>query len=98
MIELSDIPDPEFTNYAEKLIPRLLHKEGKWVKILDLTQNPNRFIEVVQCLADYRYFDNKAGFCMIEIDATSTRIRVNSFAPVQRLRDLLNLEKWKFQK
>ena len=77
-MDLAGMTDAEYINYSTNLIPRLMRKRpGEWTLVTDIATNPGRFIEVVECLASYRIFDNTEGYCMIELNADVTRIRVD---------------------
>lgn len=81
MIDLMDITDAECSRYINTLIPRLLKKKpAEWTSIESIANDKHRFVEIVECLASYHYFDNKAGFCMIELNNDATCIRVDSNA------------------
>lgn len=77
MIDLMDIPDDELNRYFRLLIPRLLrYKPGEWVPIALLANDPSRFMDVVVCMNNYRYFDDKQGFSMVEVSNDEKFIRI----------------------
>lgn len=79
-MDITDIPDAELTTYIKRLIPMLLRKRsGEWTPICAIANNPDRFLDIVQCLADYRFFDDKQGFLMIEVSNDSRCIRVSPY-------------------
>lgn len=78
MIDLMDITDAELEHYANELIPRLMKKRPtEWTYICHIAHDPQRFINVVECLASYGYFDNTEGYCMIDLNSDETGIRVD---------------------
>lgn len=67
-MDLAGMTDAEYINYSTNLIPRLMRKRpGEWTLVADIATDPARFVEVVECLASYRVFDNTEGYCMITI-------------------------------
>ncbi len=77
-MDLADITDAEYLNYSMNLIPRLMKKRsGEWTLVSDIASDPDRFVAIVECLASYRIFDNTEGYCMIDLTADATRIRVD---------------------
>ena len=77
MIDLMDIPEEEFNRYLKLLIPRLLRRKPKeWVPIESLANNPDRFLDVVVCMNNHGYFNDKQGFSMIEVSNDKRFIRI----------------------
>lgn len=76
-MDLMDITDAECDRYIKKLIPRLLRKKpAEWTRVADIANDPQRFVEVVECLASYRFFDDNEGYCLIELNNDASCIRV----------------------
>lgn len=79
-MDITDIPDAELTTYIKRLIPMLLKKRCReWTPIRAIANDPNRFLDIVQCLADYRLFDDRQGCLMIEVSNDSLCIRVSPY-------------------
>lgn len=79
-MDITDIPDAELTTYIKRLMPMLLKKRsGEWTPIRSIANNPNRFLDIVQCLADYRFFDDREGALMLELSNDSLCIRVTPY-------------------
>lgn len=77
-MDLDGMTDAEYINYSKNLIPRLMrNRPGEWTLVSDIATDPARFVEVVECLASYRVFDNTEGYCMIDLDNDATHIRVD---------------------
>lgn len=78
MIDLMDITDAELERYVNKLIPRLMKKKpAEWTPISRIAHDPKRFLDVVECLASYCYFDNTEGYCMIDLNSDEMCIRID---------------------
>lgn len=81
MIDLMDITDEECRRYIHDLIPRLLKKRpAEWTPIESIANDRQRFVDIVECLASYHFFDNYGGFCMIDLNNDATSIRVDPYA------------------
>lgn len=96
MIDLMDITDTELERYVHRLIPRLMKKRpAEWTPIDRIAHDPRRFIDVVECLASFGYFDNTEGYCMIDLNSDETGIRVDP----QAIRfPYIKCYQWKFYK
>lgn len=81
MIDIMEITDAECDNYINRLVPLLLKKKPtEWTPIADIAYNPKRFVDVVECLATYHFYDDNDGYCIIELnnDATCIRLEPNT--------------------
>ena len=77
MIDLRDITDDELSSYFRRLIPRLKkYRPREWVPIESIANDPKRFLDIVICMNNHRYFDDKQGFSMIEISNDDRCIRI----------------------
>lgn len=78
MIALHEIPDEEFDRVFNLLVPRLMRRlPGEWTEVSRIATNPARFVEVVTCLCEYRYFDNAEGYCVIDLSNDASGIRID---------------------
>lgn len=94
MNNLDEIPYSDYRKYRTMLIPKLYkYAPGKWVKIETMAMNVPYFLNVVKCMAKFRIFDNKTGYCLIELNNTETHIRIEPGA--LRLKNVEELQ-WKY--
>lgn len=76
-MDLMDITDAECRLYIDRLIPTLMRKRpARWTRVADIATDPQRFIEIVECLASYRLFDDNEGYCLIELNSDASCIRL----------------------
>lgn len=77
-MDIMDIPEDEFNRYYRLLIPRLLrYKPREWVPIAILAKDSTRFMEVVVCMNNHRFFDDNQGFSLIEVSNDEKCIRIS---------------------
>lgn len=97
MIDLMDITDEELSAYFRRLIPRLQRRRPReWVPIASIANDPNRFMDIVVCMNNHRYFDDKEGFSMIEVSNDEKYIRI---VPdnMERMRRGDESSRWKWE-
>ena len=94
-MQYDEIPEYELKSYYTRLVPQLLRRRaGEWVRIDTIAHDCERFVAIVQCLADHGVFDNRAGFCMIELSTDHTAVRLTPDSIRHRHEPQLQ---WKFQ-
>ncbi|WP_299222219.1 hypothetical protein [uncultured Alistipes sp.] len=68
MIEFEKITPKEIETYTTRLVPKLLRiPPYKWTPIDDIAKDVARFIAICQHLADRGYFQDEAGYSILEV-------------------------------
>ncbi|WP_418413690.1 hypothetical protein [Alistipes sp.] len=77
MVEIEEITPKELEIYTTKLVPRLLRLPPyHWTRIDSIAKNVGRFIDICQCLADHGFFNDPAGWLILDI-YKDTFVRLN---------------------
>ncbi len=77
MVEIEAIPPAALEIYTTKLLARLLRLPPyHWTRIDSIAKNVGRFIDICQCLADHGFFNDRAGWLILDI-YKDTFVRLN---------------------